>query len=203
MKSKVLELLSPWKEPIYSGRSICPADLLLLTRFIELSGIKNVVEFGCGITTKEMLTKGVNLITYSLDLSDPAKKQDPVDFVNCDLSDPEFVDRIKDSLSLADFLVIDADHSFEFAKFYTETYIADFDGPIWIHDYFAKALCGEQHYLDKYVIGKTHKIIAMTDLPDGQLKEVSDSIGYNLLHWQRKYARMSRASLCSVIIERI
>jgi hypothetical protein len=203
MKKLLLELLTPWEEPVNSARSICPADLLLLTRLIESRGIKNVVEFGCGVTTKEMRLKGTNLITYSLDLSNPAKQQGPIDFINRDLSDPKSINEIKESLSLAELLVIDADHSFEFAKFYVENYFGDFDGLIWIHDYFSAPLCGEQDYLDKFVIGKTHKIHVMSDLPDNELREISESIGYNLLYWQRKRARKTRASLCAVVLEKI
>jgi hypothetical protein len=203
MEKLLLSLLTPWEEPANSGRSICPADLLLLTRFIERNGIKNVVEFGCGITTKEMAAKDINLVTFSLDLSGPAKRQGQIDFVNCDLSDEKNVENVKEHLALADLLVIDADHSWGFAKSYVEKYFGDFDGPIWIHDYFSKGLCGEQDYLDKEVIGKTHRVLVMSDLSDDKLKRISDSIGYDLLHWQRARAKKNRASLCAVILEKI
>lgn len=196
------DLLSPWVDPHYSARSICPADLLLLTRYIERNGFKKTVEFGCGVTTQEMGHKGFNVKTFSLGISIPTEDKS-IDFVDCNIADPSNVQMIKDELTTADFLAIDAAHTWQFAKFYTENYLSSFDGPVWIHDYFAKALTGEQQYLDRKVIGKTYRIVLMTDAPNKQLNFVSKKIGYDLNAWKRSRVGTTKASLCSVILEKI
>lgn len=200
MKQIVQNLLRPWENPKHEARSIAPPDLLGLRRIAQRC--KKVVEFGCGATTLEMLAAGVNLHTFSLEVSNPAKAFGNIKFTECDLADMFFVKQIRDELKDAELLVIDADHSWSFAKFYHENYLRDFEGFVWIHDYFANAICGEQKYLERFVVGKTHEIVFRTDLPLYQLKEISDDIGYNLTHWSRSRAGMKRASLCSVLLKR-
>jgi len=202
VKNKIIELLKPWEEPKHSGRTICPADLLILTRLIDQIGAKKVIEFGCGVTTQEMTAKGVGLTTFSLEVSHPIKP-DGIEFVKCNLKDPDVIERVRNELEDTDLLVIDAEHTYAFAKMYHENYIRFYDGPIWIHDYFEKSLTGEQKYLDQHVIGRTHKKILMMDLPHKTLREISNEIDYNLCPWNRKKTKKKTACLCCVVLERM
>lgn len=196
------DLLNPWVEPHYSSRSICPVDLLLLIRYIERNNFKKIIEFGCGATTQEMRHKGFNIRTFSVGISTQVEDES-LEFINCDISSPSNIEMVKRELSTADFLVIDALHTQSFAKFYSENYLSSFSGPVWIHDYFAKGITGEQGYLDRHVIGKTHRILIMSDMPDERLSFISNQIGYNLNDWKRSNVGTTKASLCSVILEKI
>lgn len=204
------EFCGKWEEPQTSAKSICSFDLFFLCKVAKWrsDNYKNnkITELGCGVTTVELCRLGFDVECFSVDISGPAKDAgfNPK-FNKCDVMDPEWLDRIQKSVSESQLLVIDALHTEEFAKYYAENIFPYAQGPIWIHDYWNTSRSpipyGEQRYLDKHVIGNTHDIWTMTDLPLEELKEVSEEVGFDLTRQKHDmWPHNIGPRLCSVLL---
>ena len=197
-----------WEKSAYASPSICSYDLFFLTSLATNIGAENIVEFGCGSTTAELSYRGFNLTTYSMGKSAGASKSANVDYLQCDITKPAMRDIIRASIAKADLLVIDADHSDKFAKYYHENFLSVCGVSIWIHDYWSprggRVPHGEQGYLDAHVIGKTHNKRTQTDLPPDAVKIISEHIGFDIMPQYRKEAFNTNPGprMCSVVLTR-
>ena len=136
MKDFIINICAPWKAPQTSAKSIAPFDLFFLSCLAAHADGK-VVEFGCGATTVELCRLGYDVETFSVDISKAAKKAGlTAKFNRCDVMDPEWLDRIIESVRGASLLAIDALHTYEFAEYYAKNIFPHVTCPIWIHDYW-------------------------------------------------------------------
>ena len=200
------EVCGQWEPPQTKAKSICSFDLFFLCRLAGHLGGR-VTEFGCGATTVEMCRLGYDVETFSVDISEAAKKADlTAKFNKCDVTDPEWLDRIIESARGADLLAIDALHTYGFAQYYSEKIFPHINCPVWIHDYWNDKYIpyGEQRYLDANVIGKTHRIKALTDLPKAKIKELSNLVGVDIMQQRhpRPLTKNTGPRLCSVVLEK-
>jgi len=204
------EFCGKWKEPETKANSICSFDLFFLTRFAEYVSYGDepikVTEFGCGATTIELCRLGVEVECFSVGVSNPAKEVgfNPI-YSRCNVMDPEWLDKIIESIKTSHLLVIDALHTEEFAEYYVKNIFPYVRCPIWIHDYWntnrGSIPCGEQRYLDREVIGATHEIWTMTDLPLEELREVSKEIGFDLtIQRHNKWPQNIGPRMCSMVL---
>lgn len=209
-KEWLKEFCGKWEPPQTSAKSICSFDLFFLTRLAKYMSYDaekvRVTEFGCGATTVEMCRLGFDVECFSVDVSNSAKAVGFSPTYNqCDVMDPEWLDRIIESVKKSHLLVIDALHTATFAKYYSENIFPHTKCPIWIHDYWNTSRSpipyGEQRYLDVHVIGATHDIWTMTDLPLGELKELSDEVGFDLTKQKHNgWPHNIGPRMCSVVL---
>lgn len=196
-----------WKKPEVETNSICSFDLFFLTQLAKFWCIedKKITEFGCGATTEELCRLGFDVECFSLDVSEPVKRMkiEPK-FNKCNIMDPGWLDVIQDSVKNCELLVIDALHSWEFARYYSENFLPLTKGLVWIHDYFShesqRTPLSEQDYLDKFVVGKTHDVLAMTDTSLEVLKRVSKYIGFDITKEKYQRHKCVFPNLCSIVL---
>jgi len=197
-----------WEKPETEAKSICSFDLFFLRKLAEHQKATRVTEFGCGATTMELTKAGFGVKSFSLDISMAAQKAEiKVDFVKCNVMDKSFLDQIIESVKQSQLLVIDCLHSEEMAKYYSTFVFPHADCLIWIHDYWNDKKYipyGEQRYLDRNVIGKTHDIWTLTDLPKEELKIVGERIGFKVEGQKhpRPLTKNDGPKLCSVVLEK-
>jgi len=195
-----------WSAPSISSRSICEFDLFVLVKLAHRLGAKKITEFGCGATTIELTKEGFAIDTFSLDICQAVKQLGlTVGFTKCNLFDKTFLPQILESVASSDLLVIDNLHTFEMAKYYSENILSKCDVPVWIHDYwYGRCVYGEQKYLDEHVIGKTHKIVTLTDLPMRDVKDIGKKINHDISNQKHTgpFPKNTGPKMCSVILER-
>lgn len=207
---KVLEIIGDrrWEKSKYASPSICSFDLFFLVSLARWVDAKNIVEFGCGSTTAELSDQGFNLTTYSLGKSEGASKLANVNYIECDITDLNLRNSIMQKIDEADLLVIDADHSDAFAKYYHQNFLMDCKVPVWIHDYWTprggRVPYGEQGYLDAHVLGKTHEMLIQTDLPPDACSVISERIGFDILPQRRTkpFNQKDGPKMCAMVLKR-
>jgi len=198
-----------WVEPDTKAKSICSFDLFFLTKLAEDLVPKRITELGCGATTMELCKAGHKVTSFSLDISEAAKKADiEVDFVQCNVMDRSYLDQIIESVKQSELLLIDCLHTKEMAQYYSKNILPHANCLVWIHDYWNASgyvPYGEQRYLDREVINKTHRIWTLTDLPRKELKVVSKQIGFDITNQKHKRPLTNNYGprMCSVVLEKI
>lgn len=208
--NNILEVVgSGWVPPATSAKSICSFDLFFLTQLAKHVGAKKITELGCGATTAELCKKGYEVTAFSMDISPAAKKENiEVDFVKCNVLNKEFLPQIIESVKESQLLVIDCLHTAEMARYYSQNILPHANCLVWIHDYWhvkdGYTPYGEQRFLDRNVVGKSHDIWAFTDMPMKHVKEISEQIGHDIT--KQKHPRPLRKNvgprMCSVVLEK-
>lgn len=198
-----------WVPPVTQAKSICSFDLFFLSQLAAHQDAFNITELGCGATTMELCRLGYDVTTFSLDISEAVKKTAiDINFVKCNVMDRKFLDRIINSVKNSELLVIDCLHTAKMAEYYSKNILPHAQGFVWIHDYWNSTgyiPYGEQRYLDTHVIGVTHRIWTLTDLPMKDVKVVSSIIGHDITpqRHKRPLSKNYGPRMCSVVLEKI
>jgi len=210
MLSNLLEVVGDkWVAPRTIADSICPFDLFFLAQLARHQGAQNITELGCGATTVELSRLGYNLTTFSLEVSKAARKAEiRASFIKCNVMDRGFLSQIIDSVKQSQLLVIDCLHTKEMARYYSENILPHADCLVWIHDYWYTTgyiPYGEQRYLDRNVIGKSHKVWTMTDRCVEDIEVISDQIGHDITNQRhrRPLTKNYGPKMCSVVLEKM
>lgn len=128
-------------------------DLFFLKYYLEKYNPKKVIEIGCGVSTRFMKNLGYNIEAFALE---DVKGQDSTLFTLADLETEKGMKILKEKTEGMDFIFIDGDHSFRFAKMILG-FVDGFKNrpPIVVHDFLhldSQALYGEQYYiLDEFL----------------------------------------------------
>ena len=160
--------------------AFCKFDLYILFQFIKLLGVKKITEFGYGLSSKIMSEVGLDVTSFSLGISDAGVKSkvNKTKFIQCNLYDKSFRKQILQSCMQADLIVIDCEHSYEMAEYYSEQFLNKCLKPVFIHDMtgpYRGNIENEQGYIEKYLIKNTNDVFAYTDIQN--YSDIFEKIG--------------------------
>lgn len=137
--------------------------------YLNLGRKIKIVEFGCGLSTKVMKSlEYCDVTSFALE----NLLNDDTDFIKCDIRNN--IDNIKKEMSNCDVIFIDADHSYNFAKFYCDTFLSNYKLPVIMHDFLKIDLqytYGEHCYIVKeYLNKKIHKLYLFTSIAEEKIE---------------------------------
>tara|TARA_Y100000034_G_scaffold130671_1_gene189662 strand:+ start:11351 stop:12007 length:657 start_codon:yes stop_codon:yes gene_type:complete len=191
------------RERVEGGEGICEFDLYILEQYIKSNNIENIVELGCGTSTKFLKTiEGIKVKTFALDAaSSPGKEREHHEYIKMNIT-METIGIILEESEFCDLFIIDCDHTRNFAKLYYEELLLKIKKPAFIHDFFTKEqVWAEEAFLKEVLASESspHSTFITTNSAD---REVGEICGIsNIEKFLNPPYRSSRPPLCSIIIE--
>ena len=191
------------RERVEGGEGICEFDLYILEQYIKSNNIENIVELGCGTSTKFLKTiEGIKVKTFALDAAaSSGKEKEDHTYIKMNIT-METIGIILEESEFCDLFIIDCDHTRNFAKLYYEELLLKIKKPAFIHDFFTREqVWAEEAYLKEVLTSELspHSIFIATNSADGEVGEVCGVS--DIEKFLKSPYRSQRPPLCSIIIE--
>jgi hypothetical protein len=183
-------------------RGVSNFDLYLAHQFAKRYNTTDIMELGVGTSTLFLKSLGYNVESFAREMPGnvPREKELRGKFNQCDVLASDSFSKIFEAAEKAQMLFIDCGHIFAIAKFYCQKLLLPLKKPAFVHDFFHPRrgmAYGEQVYLINEFLNDQYELFAMTDLPRGCIKKISNHLDFDITN-QMLDDKWKRGSLFSL-----